>query len=75
MQEFLEPTEEKIPLPTLQTEEAQEEANCDALIAEIEDVSKSAALVWLGSIGATVGVIIAMFLLLEVMPNGGLVWY
>ena len=50
MQEFLEPTEERVTLPTVQTDEAQEAANCDALIAEIEDVGRSEALVTMGSI-------------------------
>ncbi|MCX6379725.1 MAG: hypothetical protein NT023_09670 [Armatimonadetes bacterium] len=75
MQEFLEPTEERVTLPTVQTDEAQEAANCDALIAEIEDVGRSEALVTMGSICVLFSVTIALSLLLYAIPNGGLSLY
>lgn len=74
MQEFLEPTEERVTLPTVQTAEAQE-VNCDALIAEIEDVGRLEALVTMGSICVLFSVTIALSLLLYAIPNGGLSLY
>lgn len=74
MQEFLEPTEERVTLPTVQTAEAQE-VNCDALIAEIEDVGRLGALVTMGSICVLFSVTIALSLLLYAIPNGGLSLY
>ncbi len=75
MQEFLEPTEKRITLPTVQTDEAQETANCDAHIAEIEDVCKLAKRVRARAIGATFGAMTALFFILTWMPGDGLIWY